>query len=218
MPKKIKVTKNGPYLVPEGIPIQMEDPVIDEEGFPEKWQKINDIPTNGSVALCRCGKSKNKPFCDGTHLSIDFDGTETAVEKNFKTAVMEGKKLILNDTKELCSFARFCDRGGRIWNLIEKSDDVSNKIAIEEGKNCPSGRLVLIDKKTKKVIEPKFSKSISVTHDNQLGVGGPLWIKGGIEIESADGKSYEIRNRVCLCRCGESENKPFCDGSHTKNQ
>lgn len=214
--KKIKVTKNGPYLVPEGIPIQVEHPIIDNEGNPEKWQKINDIPTKGVVSLCRCGRSKNKPFCDNSHIKTNFDGTETAIEKDFKTALYEGKKFILKDTEELCSFARFCDRGGQIWNLIQKSDNNSNQMAKEEEENCPSGRLVLIDKETKEVIEPKFGKSISVTHDNQLSVGGPLWIKGGIEIESADGKSYEIRNRVCLCRCGKSDIKPFCDGTHAR--
>lgn len=135
-----------------------------------------------------------------------------------KPLFRQGKKFILKDIDDLCSFARFCNRGGRIWNLIEKSDDASNKIALEEATNCPSGRLILVDKKTGKVIEPKFDQSVSVTHDPQLGVGGPLWVKGGIEIESADGKPYEIRNRICLCRCGKSVNKPFCDGAHTNNQ
>ena len=45
-------------------------------------------------------------------------------------------------------------------------------------------------------------------------MSGPIWVKGGIRIEGADGKSYEIRNRVTLCRCGQSSNKPFCDGTH----
>jgi len=214
MPKKIKVTKNGPYLAPEGISIQEEHSIVGAEGCPEQWQKIKDIETKGETALCRCGQSANKPFCDGSHVKAKFDGTETAIEKDFKTAIYEGKNLILKDTEDLCSFARFCDRGGRIWNLVGKPDDESKKIAIEEASNCCSGRLVLVDKKTNEVIEPILDQSISVTRDTDLGIGSPLWIKGGIEIESADGKTYEIRNRVCLCRCGESSNKPFCDGTH----
>ncbi|UCF09264.1 MAG: CDGSH iron-sulfur domain-containing protein, partial [Thermoplasmata archaeon] len=43
---------------------------------------------------------------------------------------------------------------------------------------------------------------------------GPIWVRGRIPIESADGHIYEIRNRVTLCRCGWSSNKPFCDSSH----
>jgi CDGSH-type Zn-finger protein len=45
-------------------------------------------------------------------------------------------------------------------------------------------------------------------------VSGPIWVRGGIEIESAEGHAYQVRNRVTLCRCGKSQNKPFCDGSH----
>jgi CDGSH-type Zn-finger protein len=43
---------------------------------------------------------------------------------------------------------------------------------------------------------------------------GPLWVRGGVSVEAADGFEYEVRNRVTLCRCGQSNNKPFCDGSH----
>lgn len=43
---------------------------------------------------------------------------------------------------------------------------------------------------------------------------GPLWVRGGIPVESSDGATYEVRNRVTLCRCGRSSNKPFCDGTH----
>jgi CDGSH-type Zn-finger protein len=39
-------------------------------------------------------------------------------------------------------------------------------------------------------------------------------VKGGVAVESADGEAYEARNRVTLCRCGRSNNKPFCDGTH----
>ncbi|MCJ7713336.1 CDGSH iron-sulfur domain-containing protein, partial [Candidatus Bathyarchaeota archaeon] len=47
-------------------------------------------------------------------------------------------------------------------------------------------------------------------------VSGPIWVKGGVIVESSDGTSYEVRNRQTLCRCGKSENKPFCDGTHIK--
>jgi CDGSH-type Zn-finger protein len=50
--------------------------------------------------------------------------------------------------------------------------------------------------------------------DPAEGVSGPLWLRGGIPVFAADGFAYEVRNRVTLCRCGASKNKPFCDGSH----
>ena len=86
------------------------------------------------------------------------------------------------------------------------------KIAIEEAANCPSGRLVVWDKQSNP-IEPDYEPSIVVTEDAD-GAPGPLWIRGEVEIESADGRIYEKRNRVTLCRCGKSQNKPLCDGSH----
>lgn len=74
--------------------------------------------------------------------------------------------------------------------------------------------MVVWDKKTKKVFEPSFDPSIGIIEDPGIKVSGPIWVKGGIRVESADGSSYEIRNRVTLCRCGQSSNKPFCDGTH----
>lgn len=65
-----------------------------------------------------------------------------------------------------------------------------------------------------KVLEREFEKSISLVEDPQNKVSGPIWVKGGVPVESSDGSTYEIRNRVTLCRCGKSKNKPFCDGSH----
>jgi len=39
-------------------------------------------------------------------------------------------------------------------------------------------------------------------------------VRGGVRVVAADGEDYEVRNRQTLCRCGQSQNKPFCDGSH----
>jgi len=49
-----------------------------------------------------------------------------------------------------------------------------------------------------------------------VGISSAIWVKGGIPIQSSKGFVYEIRNRVTLCRCGKSANKPFCDGTHVK--
>ena len=80
--------------------------------------------------------------------------------------------------------------------------------------SCPGGRLVLRDRGTGKAIEPDLPPSIGVVEDPALGCSGPLWVRGGIRVESPDGRAHEIRNRVALCRCGASANKPFCNGSH----
>jgi hypothetical protein len=127
-----------------------------------------------------------------------------------------GPGLRLTDTKDFCASAPFCHRSGGTWELTKLSDDPeARQKAIEEGCDCPSGRLVVWDKNGK-AIESDFQPSIGLIEDTQAGKMGPLWVRGGIPVESADGSTYEIRNRVTLCRCGKSTNKPFCDGRHLK--
>ena len=213
---KIKVSKNGPYLIYGGIPIQKQIIIADSEGTATEWQPSTKYPIQEKYALCRCGQSKNKPFCDGTHVKTGFDGTEAADETCLnQPKEIEGPALRLTDIEELCASARFCHQAGGIWNLVPASGDPEKKrLAIKEACDCPSGRLIILDKKAGKIIEPDFTKSIGLIEDPAMGVSGPIWVRGGILIESADGKTYRVRNRVTLCRCGKSKNKPFCDSSH----
>jgi CDGSH-type Zn-finger protein len=214
---KIKVSKDGPYLIYGGIPIQKQVIIADSDGTATEWQPSTKYPLQEKCALCRCGQSKNKPFCDGTHMKVGFDGTETASSEEYlnQPKLIDGPALKLDDIEELCASARFCHRAGGIWNLVPKSGDLEKKrIAIEETRDCPSGRLVVLDKKTRKKVEPNFAKSIVLIEDPAMGVSGPIWVRGGVPVESADGKPYRVRNRVTLCRCGKSKNKPFCDSSH----
>jgi CDGSH-type Zn-finger protein len=216
---KIVVSKNGPYIVSGGLPLSTEISVAGEEGEPEKWEMGKAYPAGAKYALCRCGRSKNQPFCDGTHTRVRFDGTERASRKSYaeQAEKIEGPDLDLADAESLCSSARFCFPEGGTWELTAKSDDSKKrKTAIEQAGNCPSGRLVACDKKTGKPIEPRFVPSISLIEDPQAETSGPIWVKGGVAIESEQGRAYETRNRVTLCRCGRSKNKPFCDGSHIR--
>lgn len=218
MPKKakIKVAKNGPYQVSGKLPLKTEIIHTDSEGFSDKWQEGKHYDVSESYALCRCGKSKTRPYCSGEHLKNEFDGKETADDEDYlkNPDVYKGEELILEDVYDLCVSARFCDRAGQIWNIIEKPGAEAKKLATREACNCPGGRLTVYDKETGHAIEPDFEKSISLVEDPAAGVSGPIWVKGGVPVESAEGKEYQIRNRVTLCRCGKSKNKPFCDASH----
>lgn len=209
---KIKVTKNGPYLISGNLPLNEDIVEYDREGIPLKTKKGKTLSTGETYALCRCGHSRNKPFCDGSHLTTKFDGTENPKAKQKyqdQADQLNGPDLVLKDARKLCAGAGFCHRAGGVWNLTENSDDPkSKKTAVEEACCCPSGRLVVQNKKTNKPIEPKLKPSIGIP------AGGPLCVKGGVLVESADDSTYETRNRVTLCRCGKSKNKPFCDGSH----
>lgn len=215
---KIVVSKDGPYLVSGNIPLDMQIISPNKEGLSWDWKKGKEFDAKGSeYSLCRCGQSKNKPFCDGTHTKIRFDGTERATRKPFvrQAEMFDGPALALSDAEDLCAFARFCDPEGKIWSVIEQTDDPKmRELAIREANDCPAGRLVVHDKKTGKEIEQALDPAIGVVEDPALGCSGPLWVRGGIRIESQDGKPYEIRNRVTLCRYGASSNMPFCNGSH----
>jgi CDGSH-type Zn-finger protein len=220
----ISIATNGPYRVLGGIPLVRKEIVYSEVGESLTWRKKETIPTQNSYALCRCGGSSNKPFCDGTHLRIGFDGTETADAKPtserqhiIKGPHVEGAEVRVKTDATLCAHARFCvNRFNSINKLMHSADDVrvrSQAMAIVE--KCPSGTLTyevkVWDETTGEQyypVEPDLPKAIGVVRN------GPLWVTGGILIERADGQPVEARNRVTLCRCGHSKNKPFCDGTH----
>ena len=212
---KIKITKDGPYCVSGEIPLLKMQVINDKEGLSESWKNLGKVKVKKEYSLCRCGNSKNKPFCDSSHIKTKFNGKETAGFEKYEenSQLLEGPKLILKDNPRLCASAGFCHRLSGTWNLVQNSTSSSlKKVAIQQACDCPSGRLVIIDKGTNKEIEPKLSKSIGLTRNE--GELGPLWVRGKVPIESSNGKLYEARNRVTLCRCGKSGNKPFCDGSH----
>lgn len=214
---KVVVTVDGPYLVTGSVPLAIQTITPNSEGLSWEWTEGRSFPSQPTYKLCRCGGSKNKPFCDGTHAKTGFDGTETASRRPIarQSETLDGPTLTLSDAEHLCAFARFCDVGGKIWSLIEATDQPQVRaLVIREAIHCPAGRLVLHEKPSNKEIEDPLPPSIGVVEDPALGCSGPLWVRGAIPIESADGKRYERRNRVTLCRCGASTNKPFCNGSH----
>jgi CDGSH-type Zn-finger protein len=67
---KIIVSKDGPYLVSGNVPLEKEISVCDGKGIPIKWKKGKKYPCKKNCMLCRCGKSNDKPFCDGSHTGI----------------------------------------------------------------------------------------------------------------------------------------------------
>ena len=214
---KIQITKDGPYLVSGSLPLSEQWIVTNAEGESLDYREGKKFPAQPQYALCRCGASANKPFCDGTHKKVQFDGTETANREPYleQAKTVEGPTMLLTDQENLCAFARFCDPKGRIWNLVRQTDNPEARRLVEfEAGHCPAGRLVAWDRETGKPIEPQFEPSLGLIEDTAKKVGGPIYLRGGIPVVSADGKTYEIRNRVTLCRCGRSDNKPFCNGSH----
>lgn len=214
---RIRIVKNGPYIVTGGVPLMEMEIVSNKEGTALEYRLSKRYPPRQTYSLCRCGRSRTMPFCDGAHAHNGFNGAETASREPFaaQAVVYEGPGLVMQDVERLCALARFCHLGGNTWDLIDRSDEPEARaLAIRGACDCPAGRLVVFDAATGKAIEDQYEPSIVILRDVVAGVGGPIWVRGGIPIESADGTLYEARNRVTLCRCGRSRNMPFCDASH----
>ncbi|MEG0324716.1 MAG: CDGSH iron-sulfur domain-containing protein [Raoultibacter sp.] len=212
---KITITENGPYVVTGNVPLKRVF-ITPVEGHYE-YRLDHIFKTEESYALCRCGQSQNHPFCDGSHIETHFRGPETASRDPFldRADLFPGESIDLFDDGR-CAFARFCHRNeGDVWSLTEESGDAHlREEAIRASTECPSGRLVHRNNADGSLIEPQLDPEISLLEDPQQDVSAGLYVKGGIPLESADGSTYELRNRYALCRCGESRNKPFCDAMH----
>lgn len=206
----ITIKPNGPYLVSGSVPLRSKQTVVSEHGESLTWRTGELADSKETYALCRCGSSANKPYCDGTHNQNDFDGSESAPTDSYdeRQTAYPGTGINVADDRGICAHAAFCgNKVSNVWKMSAKTEDTvirSQVMAMIE--RCPSGALTYeVDGEA---IEPDLPIEISTTKD------GPLWVTGGIPIERSDGESIESRNRVTLCRCGQSDNKPLCDGSH----
>ena len=211
---KIKIIANGPYVVEGNVPLA--EKIITPKGQGYELRQGRELPQAEVYALCRCGHTKTPPFCDSSHQRHGFDGAETASRATYedRAQMMQGPGLEMLDDNR-CAFARFCHREqGDAWTLTRRSDDDHCRAeAIRAASECPAGRLTALDEDGRQ-LEDQLEPAIDILQDPQKGVSAAIYVKGGIPIESADGETYEVRNRAALCRCGHSRNKPFCDAQH----
>jgi len=198
MEPSIECSQNGPYIVKNLEKLRNS-----------KW---DEIKTNPTIALCRCGGSSNKPFCDGTHTKNGFSGEKLSDGSKDKRINYEGEGITIHDNRGICSHAGFCtDNLAKVFRLKQepwidakgaKAEEIINVI-----KKCPSGAL---------------SYSVDdVEHRNQdrepmitVSKDGPYSVIGNIELKDVPRMERVSKEHSTLCRCGGSKNKPFCDGSH----
>ncbi len=213
---KILPLPNGPYYLIN----DMEPKVIENL----KNFKGEPLSTTVGIALCRCGKSNRKPFCDGTHSIIGFSSQNVNLNENDtnkltiknKRRDYVGKEITIHDNRKICSHAKECVNNlPSVFKLGSKpwidSDGSKMQDIINTVRKCPSGALSYsIDGIEYR--DPKEQRDPILT----VLKNGPYYITGGIDligenIEFGEGASKE---HYTLCRCGASENKPFCDGTH----
>ena len=203
------VTEDGPYEV-HGVPLCRTAQVETEYGEPVDWAPDVPVASRGVARLCRCGRSSTKPFCDDSHEE-GFDGTEVADRRTYdeRKTTFPAQGFVLDDDPPLCTDAGYCgDRFEHVWTMLDRTSDPELAERVRAMvRRCPSGRIVTRDPDGTRD-EPAYPPSVAIVTD------GPLWVRGGVPVVAADGTTYEVRNRQTLCRCGESDNKPFCDGSH----
>ena len=92
---KITVTAKGPYLVSGSVPLEIQSMEPVEGGDSWEWRPGAKLEAKERYALCRCGESQTKPYCDGTHARTGFVATgEPATGDVAPLAARDGKVAI----------------------------------------------------------------------------------------------------------------------------
>ena len=201
---RIACLPNGPYYLLHGTEPATVPNLVRSSGA--------QCATVRGVALCRCGGSQNKPFCDGTHGKIGFSDRRVSDGANNRRESYRGKRITIYDNREICAHAGFCTDGlKKVFRMGVEPWVDADAAGVDEIvatiRKCPSGALsYAID--GKEAAPPARPPQVLVT-DN-----GPYAVSGGIELMGVRFGDGASREHYTLCRCGASANKPFCDGSH----
>ena len=202
---KIACLPNGPYYL-----INNQEKKQVENLRNSNHEKYSSVV---GIALCRCGASKNKPFCDGTHGVIGFRSERIEKSTDPKKRDYKGQKITVHDNRAVCCHSEVCVRTlSAVFDVSKKpwidpdADDVEK--LIETVKKCPSGALSY-------TVDGKEYKD----YDNQpmitVSKNGPYFVTG-IELLGENFMDGVSKEHYALCRCGASKIKPFCDGMHAK--
>jgi|SRR5687768_15008994 CDGSH-type Zn-finger protein len=197
-PPRIEAKPNGPYLVKDLPDLRGADDAV--------------IAPQAVVALCRCGGSATKPFCDGTHKKNGFSSAKQADPARDRRDTYAGQRIAIHDNRAICAHAGYCSGelaavfkyGSEPW--IDP-DGATREAVIATIRKCPSGALSYSVDGIEQH-DPTRAPGITVTKE------GPYAIVGGIDLAGETWAAGASTEHYTLCRCGASKNKPFCDGSH----
>lgn len=194
----IRMSNNGPLLV---------------KGLQRlRNSKGEQLEVARTIALCRCGGSANKPFCDGTHARNGFSGENTADRNADRQERYQGPELTIVDNRFICAHVGACTDGlpevfrygQEPWIDPTGADAARIESVIRQ---CPSGALTFA-RGGDAVRDFGNDPAITVSRN------GPYYVVGGCELDTDAWGEGASREHYALCRCGQSRNKPFCDGSH----
>ncbi|MCC7508600.1 MAG: CDGSH iron-sulfur domain-containing protein [Planctomycetes bacterium] len=197
----VEPTKDGPLLL---------------AGFPYLVQMLDgkELPCQGTVALCRCGASNTKPFCDGTHKTNGFSGDKDPDREPDRRDTYVGKHITIHDNRGLCAHAGRCTDGlPQVFGHPDPDGGFANPDAASRDeivaviKQCPSGALSYS-------IDGKEHRERGGPPFVGVAPNGPYVFRGGCEIKGAKLLAGATTDHFDLCRCGKSANKPFCSGAH----
>jgi len=174
--------------------------------------KGENLEIEEKTALCRCGHSANKPFCDGSHKNIGFSGNRESNASFSKERAYEGKEITIHDNRTICWHAAECVSG--LNSVFDKNtspwinpENAAVDQVVEVVRRCPSGALSYT-RDNVRTTDFNGPTEINIVKD------GPYNVSGNIEISVADEIQPPSKDHYSLCRCGASKNKPYCDGSH----
>jgi CDGSH-type Zn-finger protein/truncated hemoglobin YjbI len=202
----VEVGHDGPYLVTN-------------VGLVDDWLGVSLEPTP-QIALCRCGASESKPWCDGSHALVGFSGVKAADRVEDREDSYPTRQVTITDNRGLCAHSGFCtDRAPNAFRAHEEpfvapAGDRLDQLVLA-AKDCPSGalgfRLDGVDPDGQ--ADSERPPAIEVSKDGPYRLIGRIDLAGddGGAVARDEGASLE---HFSLCRCGKSRNKPFCSGMH----
>ena len=212
LPPAIMTAKNGPYLVTNVPTVRTP--------FGER------LPAPPQLALCRCGGSSSKPFCDGTHAGNGFSDAKDPNRVPDRRDTYPGQQVTIFDNRGICQHSGLCtDRLATVFRTDQEPFVAPSGGRLDEivrvVRDCPSGALSLAldgaddSDEARDLTDWHASRerAIEVTQDGPYRVTGGIGLTDGTgaDVPRAAGSS---REHYALCRCGHSQNKPFCSGMH----
>jgi CDGSH-type Zn-finger protein/truncated hemoglobin YjbI/ferredoxin len=202
----VQSAPNGPYLV-TNVPTLTD------------WLGVSLQPT-AQTALCRCGASTIKPWCDGSHAQIGWEDAKSDQRVPDGLDRYTGLGVTVADNRGTCAHSGFCtDRVPSVFRTDKEPFVAPAGGRVDEilraARDCPSGALSATTDDGDPVGRSDSPREPAI----EISKDGPYRVTGSIELLDRD-RRPEPRNdgasleHYSLCRCGKSQNKPFCSGMH----